>query len=55
MAVAGALTEKMRELITGQEVLERFSDLGKARVENDYSWRVLIPRYLEMYTAVLGA
>jgi glycosyltransferase involved in cell wall biosynthesis len=55
MAVAGALGASIRQISSHPEELLRLSQLGKARAENYYSWRVLIPRYLKMYDAVLSA
>jgi glycosyltransferase involved in cell wall biosynthesis len=55
MAASGALTLKIQEAIGQEELRRRFSELGKARVENYYSWRVLVPRYLEMYRSVMTA
>jgi glycosyltransferase involved in cell wall biosynthesis len=52
MAAPGALTLKIREAIGQEESLRRYSELGKARVENCYSWRVLAPRYMEMYRSI---
>jgi glycosyltransferase involved in cell wall biosynthesis len=55
MAVPGALASSIRLVADRQELLERLSELGKARAENCYSWKVLIPRYLNMYESVLSA
>jgi glycosyltransferase involved in cell wall biosynthesis len=54
MAAPGALTAKIQEAISQQEMLVRLSALGKERVEACYSWQVLVPRYLEMYRTVAG-
>jgi glycosyltransferase involved in cell wall biosynthesis len=55
MAAPGALALKLREAVTGGEMLRRLSALGTARVESCYNWQVLAPRYLEMYESVLSA
>jgi glycosyltransferase involved in cell wall biosynthesis len=52
MAESGALTTRIQEAMGDKEILRRCSALGRARVENCYSWRVLVPRYLEMYNSV---
>jgi glycosyltransferase involved in cell wall biosynthesis len=52
MAAPGALTLKIQEAIGHEESLRRYSELGKARVENCYAWRVLAPRYIEMYRSI---
>jgi glycosyltransferase involved in cell wall biosynthesis len=53
MAAPGALASSIRQIAGEKEVLQRLSVLGKARAENCYSWKVLIPRYLNMYESVL--
>jgi len=53
MAVAGALTLKIKEAMGQDEMLRRCSELGTARVESCYSWKVLVPRYLKMYSSIL--
>jgi glycosyltransferase involved in cell wall biosynthesis len=55
MAVSGALASNIRQISSQQEVLLRLSALGKARAEDCYSWKVLIPRYVNMYESVLSA
>jgi glycosyltransferase involved in cell wall biosynthesis len=55
MAVTGALTVKIQELIGRKEILGRLSALGRARVDDCYSWQVLAPRYLEMYRSIAEA
>jgi len=54
MAAPGALAASIRQIAGEEEVLQRFSALGKARVEDCYSWKVLVPRYLNMYESVLS-
>lgn len=55
MSAPDALALKIREVIGQEEILRRCSELGKARVEDCYSWHVLIPRYLEMYRSIAAA
>lgn len=55
MAVPGALASTIRQVAKQPETLRRLSELGKARAESCYSWKVLIPRYLNMYKSVLSA
>jgi glycosyltransferase involved in cell wall biosynthesis len=55
MAASGALASSIRDIAGQEEVLQRLSALGKARAEDFYSWKVLIPRYLDMYRSVLSA
>ena len=55
MAEPGALTLKIQEAIGQKETLRRLSALGKARVDDCYSWQVLAPRYLEMYKSIAEA
>ncbi len=50
-----ALALKIREAITQKGTLQRLSALGRNRVESCYSWKVLVPRYVEMYESVLNA
>jgi glycosyltransferase involved in cell wall biosynthesis len=52
MAVSGALTTRIQEAMGEKEILRRCSALGKERVENCYSWKVLVPRYMEMYSSI---
>ncbi len=52
MAAPGALSSTLRELIAKKELLLRQGELGRERADKCFSWRVLIPRYLEMYEAV---
>jgi glycosyltransferase involved in cell wall biosynthesis len=53
MAEPGALAFKIREAIAEKETLQWLSALGRARVESCYNWKVLVPRYVEMYESVL--
>jgi glycosyltransferase involved in cell wall biosynthesis len=55
MAEPGALASSIGQIAGQQEVLQSLSDLGKARAEEYYQWKELIPRYLSMYESVLGA
>ena len=55
MAESGALTAKIQEAMGENEILCRCSALGRARVENCYSWKVLVPRYLEMYNSIAAS
>ena len=55
MSVPGALTAKIEALARDDGNLVRLSALATAMVENHYSWRVLIPRYLAMYDSVVAA
>jgi glycosyltransferase involved in cell wall biosynthesis len=55
MAVSGALASNIRMVASQPEVLRRLGVLGKARVDDCYSWKVLVPRYLKMYESILAA
>jgi glycosyltransferase involved in cell wall biosynthesis len=55
MAASGALASNIRMVASQPEVLRRLGALGKARVDDCYSWKVLIPRYLKMYESILAA
>ena len=55
MTSPGALASSIRQIAGQDEVLQRLSAAGKARVEECYSWKVLVPRYLKMYESVLSA
>jgi glycosyltransferase involved in cell wall biosynthesis len=55
MALPGALASTIRLVANRPDLLQSFSELGKARAENCYSWKVLVPRYLNMYRSVLSA
>jgi glycosyltransferase involved in cell wall biosynthesis len=52
MEESGALTTRIQEAMGAREILRRCSALGRARVDDCYSWRVLVPRYLEMYNSI---
>jgi glycosyltransferase involved in cell wall biosynthesis len=52
MAATGALTLAIQEATGQQEMLRRLSALGQERVDNCYSWKVLVPRYMEMYRSI---
>ncbi|KAA6465391.1 glycosyltransferase family 4 protein [Acidobacteria bacterium AB60] len=52
MTAAGALSSTIRRLANDQELLARQSKLGVARVDGYFSWKVLLPQYLEMYEVV---
>jgi 1,2-diacylglycerol 3-alpha-glucosyltransferase len=52
MAAPGALKSSIRELLPQRELLGRYSALGRARIDNHFSWKVLFPRYLDMYESV---
>jgi glycosyltransferase involved in cell wall biosynthesis len=52
MAAPGALSLKIQEAIGQKHLLRHYCELGKAKVEECYSWRVLAPRYLEMYRSI---
>jgi len=54
MSSSGALTGNLREVIIHEDKLRRLRDLGDARVESFYDWKVLAPRYIAMYEAVLA-
>jgi 1,2-diacylglycerol 3-alpha-glucosyltransferase len=54
MAEFGALTLTIQEAIGRQEKLSRLRSLGIARVENCYDWKVLVPRYIEMYRSIVA-
>jgi glycosyltransferase involved in cell wall biosynthesis len=54
MAASGALASIIRTVSGHPEVIQRLSELGKSRAE-EYSWKVLAPRYLNMYRSVLSA
>jgi glycosyltransferase involved in cell wall biosynthesis len=55
MAAPGALASNIRMVASQPEVLRRLGVLGKARVDDCYSWKVLVPRYLKMYESILAA
>ena len=55
MAANGALTQTIQEVIGHKETLRRLSTLGKERIESCYNWKVLIPRYMEMYRSIVTA
>ena len=55
MATVGALTSRMQEAKENEEMLRRCRALGMARAENVYSWKVLVPRYMEMYRSIHSA
>ncbi len=54
MAVPGTLTSSIRLIADRRELLQPLSEAGKARAEDCYSWKVLVPRYLKMYESVLS-
>jgi len=53
MSVPGALTGNLRDVMIHEDRLRHLRDLGAARVESFYDWKVLVPRYIAMYEAVL--
>jgi glycosyltransferase involved in cell wall biosynthesis len=55
MAAIGALTATIREASGHQEMLRRLSAVGRERVESCYNWKVLVPRYIEMYRSIMPA
>jgi len=54
MSCSGALAGNLRDVIIHEDKLRRLRDLGAARVETFYDWKVLAPRYIAMYEAVLA-
>jgi glycosyltransferase involved in cell wall biosynthesis len=54
MAESSALTTKIQGAFTQKEILQHCCALGRARVENYYSWRVLVPHYLNMYKTIVA-
>jgi glycosyltransferase involved in cell wall biosynthesis len=54
MAAPGVLASNIRQIAGQVEMLKRLRELGKARAENCYSWKILIPRYLKMYESILS-
>jgi len=55
MAATGALTFAIQHATGQKETLRRLSALGKTRVDNFYSWKVLVPRYIDMYRSIVAA
>jgi len=55
METPGALAASLRMVARDSEKLRALGVLGRARVDQHYSWRVLVPRYLEMYRSILDA
>jgi 1,2-diacylglycerol 3-alpha-glucosyltransferase len=52
MSAPGALSSTIREVAGQKDVCCRYSALGRARADNYFGWKVLVPRYLEMYEMV---
>ena len=55
MAAPGELAATLKGVRHKKAALRRLRELGIARVESFYDWKVLISRYLAMYEAVLAA
>jgi glycosyltransferase involved in cell wall biosynthesis len=55
MAAPGALTRNLSDFIVHEDRHRRLSDLGAARIESFFDWKVLAPRYIAMYEAVLAS
>ena len=55
MAASGALSENLRYVIGNESMLRSLSALGAARAENSFDWKILVPRYIAMYDAVLAS
>ena len=53
MAASGALTLTIQKAVGEQGTLCRLSALGQERVESCYNWKVLAPRYMEMYRSIV--
>jgi glycosyltransferase involved in cell wall biosynthesis len=50
---APALAEAMRRMLSDAELRERCAMLGKARVEENYSWDVVARKTFDFFTQVL--
>lgn len=55
MAMPGDLASNIQEVVGDMDVRSALCRRGRERVESTYSWKNLIPRYLDMYKDVINS
>ncbi len=54
MRAPGELAARIQALMGDRNAMRRYGALGAERVETHYSWKVLLPRYLDMFNAIVS-
>lgn len=49
------LAEAIRRVVTNPDLMSKFKDKGRIRVENYFSWDSIAKRTIELYQSIAGA